>query len=354
MKGFQGSEASGVQYNATISYRDSGRGLAAIWDTQTIASHAAVKTFISAGQDVSVGCFSEALKRLPTVAEGGQYFPDGEPELLAADDFGRGLLILPGRSRKIAHSRPDDLAKRIEHEKRLVRHALKTGRPILAFCGGLYHLHEILGGKDSPYQLVPVTGHDLGALSKENDLRLNGKGQVINNRNAHTVQLSEDSLLKTMMQATEVATNSIHGLALNAINTQGQPLSDIALSSSENTGQIHHLHIAGRTKAILTDDQDMTTNNVEAIEVYYPVGEQRAYAAPIIAVQFHPEATPSGPHQRLIQAMLDAGRTWDRKQALQQRLKEKLPGHKALRFWHKKPEEEKSALPAETKMVVTL
>ncbi len=301
------SDITDKKARVTIAYRDDGRGHGAIWDHQTIASSQYMQSFVAHDGGMNVSAFEDAM------AEAAFHFRV-KPTVLAVGDYGQGLLVLPGESRKTAVKRPEALAQRKRYEQLLVKDAMLRGRPILAICGGGYHLQQFLGG-----ELVPIAGHDTGVIEGHDDLCLNKQGEVVGNVSAHQLTIKEDSLLASMLSPDDsmiLDTNSIHGLVVDASEKDELTTSSTLLGETTS----FHQYINARAMSQLIDD-DMDLSKPEGFELYYSLHDKKAYAAPVIATQWHVEAYTSGPSRHLINHMVDAGATYDKKLEMLSELK---------------------------------
>ncbi len=297
------------QLHVTIAGRDDGRWMAAVYDHLAISNKANIQTYVAHDGDMGVQNFTRHI-------ESGLYAFKHTPIVLPANDFGPGLLVLPGESRKTPIKRPDDLLRRKAFEKKLVIDALKRGRPILAICGGGYHLFEFLGGA-----LVRVKGHDYGAAYPDKDLTLDKHGQIINNIAVHQVEVREGTLLHSMMNAQQpnprFATNSIH---LFAIDSDGKK----TLCLNPTLGdipRIFHIRVSAKAdKSCLAQEMDL--NTPEAFELYYPSKDDaECFAAPMLSTQWHLEAYSDGPSRQILKHMIEAGRTFEHRLALNKEIK---------------------------------
>lgn len=287
--------------NITITFRDEGRGKAALWDHKTTQNITPSQTMVAWGSKLPPTMFKPYLKDLTR-----------KPEVLNANAYGQGLLLIPGRTRDIESKRPLVQLARSEFEQAILKDALRRGRPILGICGGSYELIKALG-YEAPF--LKVEGHDYAVKHPKQDLCLNEKGKVHANVQVHTVDINTPSLLADAVGfACEMSVNSIHELAINQYSLP----SDVTVSS--------------KSRRSLIPGEPATEGSLESFEHCHIVKTRyektiMTYGAPTMGVQWHIEAyetkhDESEPQYRLFNYMVKAGVAYDAKQAMLEQLKQ--------------------------------
>lgn len=289
--------------NIVIPYRDDGRvrGNGAYFDHQTLQSitHAPTTVVNLSQQETHI---TEYMQSQTTVA-----LEHGATSPVEVTDMSRceGLLFLPGIPRNIKDSGSEILEERKKTNATLIKDALLRGKPILSVCGGSWDLWTYFDGK-----LKAVRDHNCS----QGMPRINALGKVNYNKQVHRIQLTEDgSILAGAMQYHQnknanpfPPVNSVHWLAADANTTP--PFFNISALSVADTS----LSCLNRQQRMMEPEE----NTVEAFE--------SAYGAPLIGVQWHPEAytinTPNiyFPEQQrsLLKYMVAAGQAYIIKRAV--------------------------------------
>lgn len=211
-----------------------------------------------------------------------------------------GLLIIPGRSRDGENPSRDNF------EQQLIRDALKRGRPILSICAGSWQLWKAFGGN-----IRDVTDHTYASMP-----RIVTDGSVGNNVQIHSIKLNP-SIVKSAMKATsdKVRVNSVHWAAPDERN-----IPDFLEVSAVSTPDDKLVPPRNRQGEVMRSESGV----IEAFET--------KYGAPVIGIQWHPEAyyqtkTHVDPaaqqHLNLIKYMVLAGDAYCAKRAMLKEFKDK-------------------------------
>lgn len=126
-----------------------------------------------------------------------------------------GADIAPSRYGGYAHPRVygvDEARDALEIE--LVHLAVQTGWPLLAICRGIQMLNVALGGTIFTHiadQLEQPLEHDNGSAQPRHYL-------------AHTVQITEGSLLERILRSNQTAVNSMHHQGIDLLSPCLQPV----------------------------------------------------------------------------------------------------------------------------------
>ena len=309
----------------TISYRDEGRGMGPFWDNHTIQMMTSAETHIcyDGHSDIKdLVSFTEKIKahpdRLPVFMTTAGSVPEADTA------FGDDLLIIPGNTRKTEIKRPEVFKARSDFEAMLLKDAINRGRPVLAICGGSWRLWQALGG--TSFRQAP--GHDYPASHPRDDLRIAKNGAVIGNVMAHQVSVEKESILNDAMalkkQTEALWVNSIHWQVID----DSQMPQNVMISARSISHQPHIflswlfafvswltrlLPLFNRFKPVYCEEHE-----VEAFET--------TTSAPMLGVQWHPEAFAAGgqgsrAQKKLFSYMRDAGEAFKKKQVLLHALK---------------------------------
>lgn len=202
-----------------ISYRLEGThlGKAAFYDHYTLASHTGFPTTIIHADNPSISTnqlksyISTQTVNIPHTPIDATLARPVPLKLNAYTDG--GLLFVPGMTRESYEKAPAIHRARIRFEKSVIKDALRRGRPILAVCAGSWTLWETLGGS-----IEEVTDHNYGGGMP----RISETGKMTYNKHVHDVEISENTLLHTMLDLDDtedeniLPVNSIHWMAPSA------------------------------------------------------------------------------------------------------------------------------------------
>ena len=229
-----------------------------------------------------------------------------------------------------------DYVNRVIQEKKLIKQALLTGRPILAVCGGTWVLMraimEFIGKSSDEPLLNTCEEHTWEKLPC-----LNQDGSVGSNLQMHDIEIVENSLLHELVNKKRIllkdgslppnmTVNSFHRYCVaeksveRCVDDSYKPavgdtnydpaLVHISSRSVQNADVAPQYHKRGQ------DARQMkpTDNEVESFEM--------VHGSPVIGVQWHPEAYASEAdvnaklHQHLIRIMAEAGDVYIQKQKI--------------------------------------
>lgn len=289
-----------------VAYRDDGkvRGTGAHFDHRTLQLISGVPTVVAnltEGQaHLNEYLQNHAELQLPhaDAGAGAVPAPPVETELSALE----GLLFLPGVPRNVKES-SQQLEPRSEQNTALIQDAINRGKPILAVCGGSWALWQHFDG-----ELVAVKDHCSSRMPS-----LNSLGKVGYNMQIHRIALQEAGLILKASMAYEQnrvanpypTVNSVHWLAPG-----GETPDVFDISARSRQDQI--LAPMGRHQAQMQPE----ANVIECFE--------SRFGAPMLGVQWHPEAYTSNTkaqfypaqQQGIIQYMVKASQTYQLKQQL--------------------------------------
>ena len=225
-----------------------------------------------------------------------------------------GLLVIPGESKDMG----DEHRKKIETT--LLRRALTEGRPILAICGGCWHVWEYFGGKT-----MFVKDH----VYNGGMLRLSSTSlQITHNVQIHDIAVKRHSLLEAGLHAARLnigkelrlSVNSVHDKAIDPSSVPRDMrkhlvVSALSVVNPDISTKTRHRNDEGEPKYMVPDE-----NSPEAFEM--------VHGAPVLGVQWHPEGyNPSGDaqsqsHINLITYMAQSGDTFAKKKTFLAEFKE--------------------------------
>lgn len=307
-------QAKAPHATIAIPYRDDGEGRGALYDHRAIQAATQKPTAL-----LNQGEYSRHLKdeieRFQYVLKFGEQLEATThkyPPLLAEISNDYGLLLLPGVSAKEFNS--PEYTQRKNHEMALISHARLIGRPILAICGGSWVLYQQYGGN-----IKEVTDHAYRAGMP----RLSPTtGKVGNNKQIHRIKIKDGAnLLRSALQLQPFEqvmppVNSVHSYAPDAAET---PNHLIITASSIQDNEI--APISAKISNTEKEKMKPEENSIEAFEA--------AHGAPVLGVQWHPEAYSSrhqdepyaNKHEHLINYLALAGQTFLNKQRLVSELK---------------------------------
>lgn len=307
----------------TISYRDEGRGMGPFWDHHTVQIMSGRQTRVCFPVGLPPTQLTEFLAgikansdSMPVMLQTGGHMPE------AATSYGKGLLIIPGYTRKTALKRPDVYKKRKAFEQTLLKDAINRGRPVLAVCGGSWRLWSALGGGE----FMTTQGHDYPLAHPNDDLRVTSRGEIVGNVMAHNIVVTKKSTLQAAMRVNDdelIPVNSVHwqapyaeecpkNVTISAKSKAFEPAKPAFFWSLFNT-------VLSWFGLKLARDF-VESDTVEAFET--------DNGAPMMGVQWHPEAFAFGGsyarcQRELFSFMSDAGETYAKKQDLNAEIKVK-------------------------------
>jgi gamma-glutamyl-gamma-aminobutyrate hydrolase PuuD len=204
-----------------------------------------------------------------------------------------GLVLIPGSAKN------NYTPQRIQLERECIRQALLRGQPILAVCAGCWSLWNCLTNLGTR----EVRDHCNARM-----MHLGRDGNVVNNPAIHTVNIEQTSLLGTLMEPQNLAVNSVHWEAVNATETAAVQDARVRISAWSSTPTDPERK--NRQCQVMKPE----TGCVEAFE--------RTTGAPVIGIQWHPEAYNSRRYRRLFSYLAAAGGTYLQKRRLLQELLE--------------------------------
>ncbi|AKJ29375.1 gamma-glutamyl-gamma-aminobutyrate hydrolase family protein [Caldimonas brevitalea] len=315
------------QTRPTVAYRDCGHGTGAFWDHYTLQQTTGRPTTASHGADVTPTIQSTD----PT--KNKQNYNGGLPHNVnTTTGHGQGLLVVTGGNYGLTSETPrhpshvpsgsaaDRHGQRVAHEAELMKQAQLTGRPMVGICGGSWRVLESHGG--STQQLNPST-HQARAMPF-----IKKDGTISNNFTTHGMEIRPDTMLhsQTAWQRNEPMdvdggaaarptwhknedpiqheVNTVHwaaaredanGLVPNHPNPNPEMAAKLASLEVSARDTNHDFPYKGATP------DGRPSHSVEAFE--------SRSGAPVMGMQWHPEAYSSGhddkPAAAMSQAALD-------------------------------------------------
>lgn len=228
----------------------------------------------------------------------------------ATDDDG-GLLIIPGRMR----DREND-PQREQQERELLRKAFLRGQPVLGICAGSWRIWSVLCQLeyDATFRktcddgVIDVEDHAASRMMSVS----NNTGNVVYNIELHGVDIEETSLLHSMM-----GKKAPTGLNVNSVHWKSPDK-----SKKPNNVNIVGIATEGTAKETKNRHGDIINSEVGAVEAFETV-----FGAPILGVQWHPEAyNPGGIngdyHLNILRWMAKAGDAYAQKRRILKQLSE--------------------------------
>lgn len=262
-----------------ISYRaDQGTRMhGAFFDHYTMRKITGHETLVSCAADTKIDTFTHFITKTTTHALG---LGDAKGERIIpanahADGDDCGLLFIPGGAR---NSEDED---RCKHEKALIKKARQRGQPILAICAGSWRLLEAYGGRTRA-----TTDH----LYANMPYILDG-GYIGNNVQIHRIKITPFTLLSGAMSVREIESdddeedllpptpvvqyptvNSVHWLVADE---KALPAELLVGAVAKADDKIAPKSRQGKQLA----PEEKTIEEFEA-----------KHGAPVMAIQWHPEA----------------------------------------------------------------
>jgi gamma-glutamyl-gamma-aminobutyrate hydrolase PuuD len=327
----------------TVAHRDDAFGTGAFWDHYTLQSSTGRPTVASHHPDVA-----PQIQPYDQKANKGHNYrgglPMGNPGTVT--NAGTGLLFIPGGnygldseqpSRDPAHV-PSGSAtarhqRRVTHDRALLRQAQRTGRPVLSVCGGSWRTLESCGGSTRRVHPKTHQTRQMPYLKKD--------GSVAQVASEHDVTIDPDSMLGGIMDprprgqrqqkiqkvntahwavAEETSAGGLKGVpspnrhALLRRLPNGQMLRITGPSDPRN--QLLTVSARGGSpNPYMRATEPRPQRSVEAFE--------SRYGAPVLGVQWHPEAYDRGAptneriaNQRILNAMAQAGDAYDARRGM--------------------------------------
>jgi gamma-glutamyl-gamma-aminobutyrate hydrolase PuuD len=284
-----------------ISYRDEGHGKGAFYDHLTLRKMTGWTTKVALPGHLTTTMFSSYIN----YREGNEHYglPDDAnlPEVSLNFAKEAAFLFIPGYTRASDRAQQASHVHRLNFEKELIRKARYRGQPILAVCAGSWTLWEAFGG-----EVKPVQDHNYGGamprISKS-------KAKICNNKMIHDVETVEGSFVHHGMfgktNQRKIAVNSVHWNAVNEATLNKN--SNICVSARSKTNDL----IAPKSR------QSKKMNPEGCVE-----GFETIHGAPMIGVQWHPEAcNPTTPHKGIFDALKTSGTAYKNRQKLNREFK---------------------------------
>lgn len=277
----------------TVAHREDAFGAGAFWDHYTLRNATGRQTDISHHADV------KPLLQPPGVRKKRQYagpLPGEAPD--TGTGPGKGLLFIAGGNYGLEtelpepnkdHTPESDSAKarherRAEHERTLLKEARLSGRPVLAVCGGSWRMLEAYGGQTRAVKPKTHQTRQMPYLTKS--------GAVARVASEHDVAVRAGSALGSAFRddggQTPTRVNSAHWAVaeesfpgwLKGVPRVGGP------RSREQLLQVSARGVTPNDPPYLGKTGPAHPHSVEAFET--------RYGAPVLAVQWHPEAYDQG------------------------------------------------------------
>lgn len=297
----------------TISHREDAHGAGAFWDHYTVRTTTGRSTDITHHRKVA------PTLEAPGEKTGGRYkgaLPGGRPA--SGTHPGQGLLFIAGGNYGLDSETPRNRehiatggsvkrhGRRVSHEQDLLKQAQLTGRPVLGICGGSWRVLESYGG--STRGVKPKT-HQTRVMPY-----LTTKGVVAKVASEHDVQVQPGTMLSSVFkddhQHTPDKVNSAHW----------------AVAEEQNPGRLKGVTRVGprRMPLLTVSARGGTSNDPPYLNQPGKVSRQSVEAfesrhgAPVMGIQWHPEAYGSGfpasqtqANKRLLTWMAKAGDAYE-------------------------------------------
>lgn len=287
------------------------------FDHYTLQNHTKLATFISfptrnPSDEEKKNYFKhleEYTRQYPYGLKVGRDWEGKKLPFLAEEPHESGLLFIPGRMRDREYN-----FSRKAHEEKLIRGALKRGQPIFAVCAGSWRLWEELYKQDlweldQPQDInLPEFYEDVKDHSASRMMKLSDKtGEVVYNMDIHGVVFKEDTLLGKIINLKKgcaLKTNSVHW-------------KKIKKSTSPKT-----VEISGTSIQLKSIERNNRHGNRMCPEKDVIEGFETKFGAPVIGIQFHPEAYSRNNRfcNRLIRFMSEAGEAYYHKRRMLEEL----------------------------------
>ena len=284
-----------------IVYRQCGEGKGTHHDHYTLQKNASTRTCILKPSGLSTEPFNIYMKQVTHHLPFEIDVKTIDEETPSSREF--GLLFIPGASKQSYDHK--DFQKRKDYQTSLIKKARLEGRPILAICGGCWQLWQEFEGR-----LKVVKDHNYrGGMMRIKETT----GKVGHNKQIHRIRfLSKNLMISRVMtknseDTTLQSVNSVHWLA----------------PSEEKIPkflEVSALSVADETLApkVVHQDETRLLNPEECIEAF-----ESKYGAPIIGIQWHPEAYYKNTKDiSIVDYMIQAGKTYLIKKNLLDELKD--------------------------------
>lgn len=286
-----------------ISYRDDrGKRMhGAFYDHYLVRNITQHPTKITIHKSLKITHLEEFIHNTTLVLGIGDQLGKGQiPDIIADSTQERGLLIIPGRSHKDADK------EREGHEKELLANAIRRGQPVLAICGGARRLWGMFGGrsnavKDHLYSSMPY---------------ILASGAVANNKQIHRIHIIPNSILSAGMYG---KMPEIKTLMVNSIHWEAPDADPVYLTVSDRENDKTQTMLEISARSVLTEDIAVKNRKGNELQPQSNTveGFETRYGAPLIGVQWHPEAyylddysEGATYHLSLLQYMAKAGNTY--------------------------------------------
>ena len=334
-----------------IPYRDEGNGGGAFYDHLTIQKTTSRHTCFSVPEGMTTDALQSYVKtEAPIALPFGISTSEGKilpPTIREADRV--GLLLITGHARETETKRYQSLARRNIHERELLRKAFLQGRPVMGICAGSWQIWSSMGGgvqdvKDHAWRRMPAitskgnVGYNVpmhrvaimgasmlaGAITDSQryvDMHPRGQAQGAKGKQPAAAAPSASAAapsasaamtaapapllgLETIHPAVELSVNSVHWRAPDPATLprgfKGRPMALIAGTAKQDDAIAPQNGTPG-TGAYVHPEAD-------TVEVF-----EQEYGAPILGIQWHPEAynrdgtITSAQHQSIVTYMAKAG-----------------------------------------------
>lgn len=261
-----------------IAWRDDGMGKGAFWDHYTLQKVLGMPTAIVNESTVNPNVKNRTRRHLHTLATFEKTamvsFPVASPKH-AQTLQGIVLLVIPGVDR-----RSDSLQRQYFEERLLCREYQRGTLPIVLLCGAVYRLSAL--------------GIKIGAVSHHANnggmVRLNTQGKVVYNTSIHSVQTGTgDRACAIWPEPTTFPVNSVHSEAVVDLGYRRGEFEVVARSTG--------VCLTDKGTVRKTRGKDVMEPQEGAIEAIVTKDTSRA---PVVAVQWHPEAYLDDPKHRAL------------------------------------------------------
>ena len=306
-----------------IGNRDDARGGGRQWDHVTVQA-------LTGRETVGVASAAQADVEKPkewfSTPEFPRY-PTGVPQMHTDGRVGEGLLIIPGGPTSLPTEQPamrfppkagreGSATTRQEHQGEMLRAARNTGQPVLAICGGSWHLAAAFGGntQTSPEfeakhvarmpTLLPAAG---STSDGQPALAVAHAGLI-----QHEISVDGQSMLGSAMRGpTDARTtgespvlkanvNSVHWAEVVASEKEGRleisgtdPMpSHRPRNPTDHAAGAHVVPATATSELVQVTATARDESGRASVE-----GFETRHGAPVVGVQYHPEALAGRPNE---------------------------------------------------------
>lgn len=316
--------ASGVEIPKApieISYRDEGKGNGAFYDHYTIQKTTGYLTKIAVSSQMNIASLKSYINtdtehNIPFWLKNDE--AKSIPEISDEND-NVGLLIIPGRARETETKRKNIHTIRTNYENKIIRDAINRGRPILGICAGSWQLwNSFYNLKKNEEEHVDAT-RDVNDHNNGSGMpRVRPDGKIKYNIQIHKVSIQPKTILAASIGGN--INNDTISLTVNSVHWRApdeNKLPDTLVVNAKSLKNDKPIKVAR------LGEIDPEVNIIEGFET--------KDGAPVLGIQWHPEAYNANDpqqlqpqqHRKLLQYMAKAGDAYSTKQKMLTEFKQK-------------------------------